>query len=293
MIVGDVLSASEIARLPEGMHHSGPPTRWAAMTRPSQALHSFLEAPVHDGSDLLICDVAGGRVLRLSGDDWSVEHQYDGAPHAMRLIGGRAIVADYWHGLIEMTGQDTWRLLHAGPDGARFLGLSDMALAPDGAIWLTDSGRSSQADPVGSLYRVPPDLSAPQRAATGIAYPNGVALSPDGAWVYVAETRANAVQRLSSTLPDNGLPMRGVHLHLSGGLGPDGLAIGPQGHLAVAQAQAGRAFVFDHLGDPIATIRLPQGTWTTSVAFDPDGRLLIVEAERGAIWAADPPEPMQ
>ena len=57
---------------------------------------------------------------------------------------------------------------------------------------------------------------------------------------------------------------------MSGGLGPDGLATNNQGWLTVAQAQAGRAYVFDALGDLIAEVRLPEGLWTTSVTFHPD-----------------------
>ena len=60
---------------------------------------------------------------------------------------------------------------------------------------------------------------------------------------------------------------------------------------AVAQAQAGRAYVFDALGDPVAEVRLPEGLWTTSVAFHPDrpGRLYIVDAQFGAVFTCDLP----
>ncbi len=85
--------------------------------------------------------------------------------------------------------------------------------------------------------------------------------------------------------------MVGVFAHLAGGLGPDGLATNSQGWLAVAQAQAGRAFVFDAMGDLLANIHLPQGLWTTSVTFHPENsnRLYIVDAQMGAIYTADLP----
>ena len=110
-----------------------------------------------------------------------------------------------------------------------------------------------------------------------------MALSPDGRFVYVAATRANAVWRLLADAPDPVWPMVGVFLHLSGGLGPDGLAVDAGGRIAVAQAQAGRVYLFDALGDPLADIRLPD-PWTTSVAFGPDQHLYIVEARQGAVW---------
>jgi gluconolactonase len=122
-----------------------------------------------------------------------------------------------------------------------------------------------------------------------VPYPNGIALSPDGALAYVAATRANAVWRFGTALPEQGPPMAGTYVRLSGGLGPDGLAVDAAGRLAVAHAQAGRAFVFDALGDPLVEIRLPEGLWTTSVAFPPAERdtVYIVEAQTGSVYVAD------
>ena len=66
------------------------------------------------------------------------------------------------------------------------------------------------------------------------------------------------------------------------------IAVHPRGFVAVAHARAGRAWVFDPLGDPVARVRTPGGTWTTSVAWHPDGRrLAIVDAETGSIYFAD------
>ena len=60
----------------------------------------------------------------------------------------------------------------------------------------------------------------------------------------------------------------------------------------MAQAQAGRAYVFDALGDPVADVRLPEGLWTTSVTFHPDKqtRLYIVDAQTGTVVTADIPD---
>jgi gluconolactonase len=279
--------------LPDALHLRGAPSRWAAMTRPGKALHSFLEAPVPDGAGgWFLCDVAGGRVLRVTeAGAWTVEHDLGSPAHAMRILpDGRRIGADYDRGLVEITGPREARLLWDAGAEARFLGLSDMALAPDGCLWITDSGRSSLSDPSGSVWRWD-GASAPRRVLAGLPYPNGVALSPDGAFAYVAMTRGNALWRLGTALPAAGAPMAGVFLHLGGGLGPDGLAVNPWGWIAVAQAQAGRAYVFDALGDPVADVRVTGGLWTTSVAFDPadPARLLIVEAQAGALHVAHLP----
>lgn len=290
-----IIRATAFARLPDAHRHAGPPSPWAEMTRPGQQMHSFLEgAFIDDDGALWLSDVPYGRVFRVMPDgNWQLMHHDVGEPHAMRIAAdGRKIAVDYSRGLVELTGLNASKVLTNGPPATPFLGLSDMTFAPDGALWFTDSGRTSLSDPRGRVWR---------RAADGglrlvldcVPYPNGISLSPDGAWVYVAATRANAVWRFSSRLPAAGPPMVGTFLHLSGGLGPDGLACNVDGWVAVAQAQAGRAYVFDSLGDVIAEVRLPEGMWTTSVAFHParPRELYIVEAQHAAVFVADIPEP--
>lgn len=288
------LTAEPAFRLPEELRHKGEPSAWARMTRPGQAIHSFLEAAFFDeGRSLWLSDVPYGRVLRVSPKGaWEVMHRFDGEPHAMRIApDGRHIAADYRHGLIELTGHDSYEVLTNGLAGQPFLGLSDMCYGADGALWFTDSGRTSLSDQRGRVYCM---------SATGemrlllecVPYSNGICLSPDGAWLYVAATRANQVWRLSTRLPERGQPMAGTFLQLSGGLGPDGLATNARGWLAVAQAQAGRAYVFDALGDEIAEVRLPEGLWTTSVTFHPDEqtRLFVVDAQTGTVFTIDIPD---
>lgn len=256
-------------------------------------MHSFLEAAFFDDDHYLwLSDVPHGRVFTVSPDgEWTVEHQIEGEPHAMRLAPeGRRIAVDYRHGLIELTGPDSFNVLSTGTEGQPFLGLSDMSYGPDGTLWFTDSGRTSFSDPTGRVYCLSPDGDL-RLVLDCVPYSNGICVSPDGAWVYVAATRANQVWRFASRLPKTGQPMVGTFLHLSGGLGPDGLATNDHGWLAVAQAQAGRAYVFDALGDPVADIRLPQGLWTTSVTFHPDDQTLlyIVDAQTGTVFTSEIP----
>ena len=288
------LTAKPAFQLPEEYRHKGEPSSWAKMTRPGQPMHSFLEAAFFDADrNLWLSDVPYGRVFCISPDgDWKVVHQIEGELHAMRIApDGRHISVDYHHGLIELTGSGGFDVLSTGIGDQPFLGLSDMTYAPDGALWFTDSGRTSLSDPGGRVYQLSP-AGELRLVLDCVPYSNGICLSSDGGWVYVAATRANQVWRLSSRLPESGQPMVGTFLQLSGGLGPDGLASNTRGWLAVAQAQAGRAYVFDALGDPIADVRLPEGLWTTSVAFHPDNQtcLYIVDAQTGTVFTADIPD---
>ncbi|RPE66521.1 gluconolactonase [Pacificibacter maritimus] len=284
------LTATLWTELPDALHHTGEPSPWAKMTRPGLQMHSFLEAAFFDAdNNLWLSDVPYGRVFKITpSGQWTTVHQIDGEPHAMRIApDGRHIAVDYKHGLIELTGKADFDVISTGEP--EFLGLSDMTYGADDALWFTDSGRSSLSDPTGRVYRWQDDKL--RLVLDCVPYSNGIAVSPDNAWVYVAATRANQVWKFSTRLPEIGSPMVGTYLQLSGGLGPDGLACNSLGWLAVAQAQAGRAYVYDPMGDLIADIRLPRGAWTTSVTFDPldPYRLIIVDAQFAGVFTCNIP----
>jgi gluconolactonase len=288
-----ILVATPFTRLPAAMRHSGEPSRWAKMTRPGQSMHSFIEGAFFtDDGTLWLTDVPYGRIFRVDPDgNWRVTHQYEGEPHSMRFdTDGRPMITDYSLGLIKLEGTNTVETI-AGSRDQEFMGLSDMCFAPDGSLWFTDSGRTSISDPSGRVYVRRTDGQI-RLVLSNVPYSNGIAASQDGEQIYLSATRANQIWRFSATLPDEGPPMVGVFQQLSGGLGPDGLAVNALGWLAVAQAQAGRAYVFDALGDPLAVVHLPEGLWTTSVAFNPVSpkRLIVTEAQYGVVYAADIPD---
>jgi len=286
------ISAEVFATLPASLHYRGEPNDWVRVTRPGQKLHSFLEGPVFDADGNLWCvDVPYGRIFHVDRRaQWTLAHQSDGQPHGLaRLPDGTFAVADYRHGLTRFDpARDTVASICEGVNSERFRGLGDITRAQNGDLWFTDPGRSSLSDPSGRLFRLREGASTPDVMLANVPYPNGVALSPDGRFVYLAATRANAVWRLLADAPDPVYPMVGVWVQLSGGLGPDGLAVNADGFVAVAHGQAGRAWVFDAVGDPVARVRTPGGSWTTAVAWHPDGaRLAIVEAQTGSIYVAD------
>ncbi len=277
-------------RLPTALHHIGSPSAWARMTRPGETMHSFLEGIVFDDNDCMwLADVPYGRIFKVNpAGTWTLVHADDGEPHSLRpLADGRFAVVDYSKGLQAFDPKSN-RLEPLATDfnGRPFLGLSDLTVSSKGDIWFTDSGRTSLSDPRGALYCRQADgkLSC---LLEMIPYPNGVVLSPGEDLVYVAVTRANAVWRLKTNGAETP-PMVGLYVQLSGGLGPDGLAMSHNGFLAVAHAQAGRALVFDPRGDMIAEIRTPLGTTTTSVAFDRHNNLYIVEAQSGSVYKSPP-----
>jgi gluconolactonase len=286
--------ATLFTRLPERLHFRGEPTPWVRLTRPGERLHSFLEGPCFDAKgDLWLVDVPHGRIFRVTPEgDWHVALEYEGEPHALRPRGdGTFLVADHKLGLLAFDPEGgKVDILIDRVESGPFRGLGDLAVAPNGDVWLTDPGRSSLSDPTGRVLRLRKDARKLEIVLPTVPYPNGIALSPDCKLVYVSATRANAVWRFLADAPDPGWPMAGTFIQLSGGLGPDGLAVDTNGRLAVTQAQAGRLYLFDTLGDPVATILTPGGLWTTACAFSPDqSSIYILEARTGGIYRSTLP----
>ena len=286
------IDADIFATLPSALHFRGEPNEWVRVTRPGARLHSFLEGPTFDDDGALWCvDVPYGRIFRIDRDgEWTVAHAGDGQPHGLAKLDGAAFaVADYRLGLMRFdVAGGTMTPICEGVNAERFRGLGDITRARNGDLWFTDPGRSSLSDPTGRVFRLRNGAKAPDLVLANVPYPNGIGTSPDGRLVYLAATRANAVWRLLADAPDPVYPMVGTWVQLSGGLGPDGIAVHPNGCVAVAQGQAGRAHVFDPLGDLLARVRTPGGLWTTSVAWFPDQRrLAIVDAQTASIYVAD------
>jgi gluconolactonase len=284
----NIITAKLWSKLPKHFHYKGEPTPWVQMTRPGQSLHSFLEGPCFDEHDnMWLVDVPYGRIFRINKDGkWHLHKTYDGEPHSIKAKkDGTFILTDYQNGLLEYDGIDHFNALAVGHDGDPFKGLSDLTIAPNGDVWITDSGRTSLSDPTGNVFRYKTDGEL-VHVLENVPYPNGIALSPDGKFVYVAATRANAVWRLMADYPDKKWPMVGTYIQMTGGLGPDGLAVHENGNLAVAHAQAGRAYVYNIFGDTVAQIELPEGMWVTSLIFKKD-TLYIVEAQTGSIYTVE------
>ena len=85
----------------------------------------------------------------------------------------------------------------------------------------------------------------------------------------------------------------GLFIQMSGGIGPDGMAMDAEGNLAVAHARAGTVWLFSPIGEPVVRVRSPAGLATTNIAYGGgDGRTLyIVESETGSILTARMPVP--
>jgi gluconolactonase len=153
-------------------------------------------------------------------------------------------------------------------------------------LYFTDQGLTGLHDPTGRVFRVRASGEV-TCLLDNVPSPNGLVLNRDETALFVAVTRGNCIWRVPF-LRDGGIAKVGLYIQLSGGGGPDGIALDEDGRLLVCHVGLGSVWVFDTLGEPVARIKSGVGSFTTNLAFGwPDrGTLYIAEAYSGTILKA-------
>jgi gluconolactonase len=254
---------------------------------------SFLEGPSFDRAGNLYCvDLIFGRIFCVdTKGKFHVVAEYDGAPNGLKIHrDGRLFVADRRHGIIVIN-PATKRIQHILEryDLEPFKGPNDLVFSPAGDLYFTDQGMSDLVNATGRVFRLRADGRL-DLLLDKLPSPYGIALDPSGRVLYVALTRANSIIRVP-VLADGRLSRVLNFIQLSGGGGPDGIAVDSEGGLAVAHPLLGAVWLFDSRGQPTLRVNLCRGILGTNVAYGgPDGRrLYITEAETGTIQVADVP----
>ncbi|WP_426959367.1 SMP-30/gluconolactonase/LRE family protein [Muricoccus radiodurans] len=291
----ETIMAEVFATLPDHFRKPVTPER-AASGRSVPTQGCFLEGPSFDrDGNLYVTDIPFGRIFRISpSGDWTLVAEYDGEPNGLKIHkDGRIFVADYANGIMLLdpgTGRVTPLL--TGYKAEHFKGVNDLVFARNGDLYFTDQGQTGLQDPSGRVYRLRAADGRLERLADNIPSPNGLVLNGAENTLYVAVTRANAVWRLPIT-PDGSVLRMGMFIQLSGGRGPDGMAMDEADGLAVAHPDIGAAWIFDHRGEPRFRVQSPRSDVVTNLAYGgPENRTLhIVDSVAGCILTAELPVP--
>jgi gluconolactonase len=167
-------------------------------------------------------------------------------------------------------------------DGEALFKPNDLAFDLAGNLVFTCPG-DSRTEPTGYVCCLKPDGDV-RRVASGFYFPNGLAFSPDGRHLIVAETRRQRIWRgrwdAERALWLAPRPWASV----GGTIGPDGMAFAKDGRLYVAIYSGGAMKVVGTDGEVEEVIPVP-GANPTNCAFDPSGALglVITEAETGRL----------
>ncbi len=273
--------------MPDRFRRTGGTSSWANANRGGAPTDSFLEGPVFDAKgNLFVTDVAYGRIFRIDpAGAWDLVAEYDGEPNGMKFLNERELlITDYRNGLVACdvaTGKTREYLGHRNSES--FKGVNDLTFDALGNLYFTDQGQTGMHDPTGRVYRLSRDgrLDA---LLTNAPSPNGVVLSPDGKFLFVAMTRGNCVWRMP-LLADGSVSKAGQFFTSYGPSGPDGLAMDAAGRLIVCNPGLGWAWVLNGRAEPVEILRTAPGTSLTNVAFGGAGlhTLYFTDSTRGAI----------
>jgi gluconolactonase len=290
-----LIETSVFARLPEQYKTSDESNEWVAGQPIGMPARSLLEGPSFDREGILHCvDAPNGRIFRVTREgEFHLLAEYDGWPNGLKFHrDGRIFVADYKNGIMlldPVRGGVTPYLVRANLE--RFKAVNDLFFAANGDLYFTDQGMTGLQDPTGRVFRVRANGEV-TCLLDNIPSPNGLVMNREESVLYVAVTRANAVWRVP-LLRDGRISKVGTYIQLSGGGGPDGLALDDAGRLAIAHVGFGTVWLFDRLGEPMVRIRSCTGIHTTNVAFGwPDRTTLyITEADSATILKAELDQP--
>ena len=160
-------------------------------------------------------------------------------------------------------------------DGRRFNAPNDLVVDAAGGIWFTDPayGRKPDELEIGqeAVYWVSPDRATVTRVADMLRRPNGIAFSPDGKTLYVADRDAD----LTYAYPVEG-PGRLGPRRTFADTGSDGFAVDARGNLYVTP-KADHVRVFAPSGRKLGEIPLPAPP--SNVTFGgPDRKTLFITA---------------
>jgi len=162
---------------------------------------AFAEGPIFDSHGNLYFvnyDVLGTLGRRTPDGTVSVWVHTGGQANGLKVDGqGNIVVADYGGKRILRVHPVTRQIevLTRECAGRPYRGPNDVCLDRAGNIYFTDPTDSSKDNPIGAVYRI--QMSAANavekvtRLAEGLAFPNGLAVSPDQRRLYVAESGTN------------------------------------------------------------------------------------------------------
>jgi len=289
------IPARVFARIPEKLGVRDRKSIWVDTQMHGAPTPTFLEGPSFDrAGNLFVVDIPWGRIFKITpSGDVSVAAEYDGEPNGLKFHkDGRGFIADHRNGLMVFDPRSgKVEPYFDRPMLQRFKGTNDLVFASNGDIYFTDQGQTGLQDPTGRLYRLRTNGQL-DCILDNVPSPNGLVLNADENVVFLAVTRDNAIWRVP-LMKDGTASKVGIFIQMSGGAGPDGMAIDEDENLIVCHVGLGSVWVFSPQGEPLYRIKSCAGLATTNCAFGGPERktLFITESRAGTVLKAQLPVP--
>ncbi len=199
---------------------------------------------------------------------------------------GRLIACDYGHHRVTRTEKDGKITVLADRfEGKRFNSPNDVVVKSDGSIYFTDPSYGCRPEDreldYKGVFRIKPDGNV-DLLVKDFDMPNGLCFSADESKLYIADSSKRAHIRVFDVAKDGTLSGGKVFATLVNQGVPDGMKIGPEGHLYSSAAPG--VLVYDRSGKLVETIPVPEVA--TNLAWGgKDGKTLYITAQTGVYRA--------
>jgi gluconolactonase len=170
---------------------------------------------------------------------------------------GQLIACDFKGGrLLKMDLKNyTLETLVAGFNGEKFNRPNDLAFDPKGVLYFTDPKSYDKNNRDGVVYSYNPETKELKKAFEGLAFPNGIAFSNDGKFLFVCESAMERIVKLPVNA-DGSLGGLIEFIKLPGG-DPDGIAFDENGNLYAAHFGGKAIYVINTEGRIIEKLSAP------------------------------------
>ena len=264
---------------------------WGDANQGGREIDSFLEGPVFDAQgNLYVTDIPFGRVFRIDPKgEWELIAQWEGEPNGMKFMNARELlIADYMNGLMLLdiqSGQVRPYLQRRNTES--FKGVNDLTFDSAGNLYFTDQGQTGLHDPTGRVYRFS-KAGKLDLLLSNVPSPNGIVLSNDERFLFVAATRGNCVWRMPLQT-DGSVSKTGQFFTSYGPSGPDGLALDAQGHLFVANPGLGYVWMLNARAEVVQVLQGSPSHSLTNLAFGGAERrsVFVTDSTAGTIGVAE------
>ncbi|SCW61040.1 gluconolactonase [Sphingobium faniae] len=209
-----------------------------------------------DGRNALVAELGGGPNGAAIGPDGAVYVCNNGGGFDCALKDGHLQIAfapeRHIGGSIQRVDLESGAVtsLYTHCDGHPLLAPNDIVFDANGGFWFTDHGTSApDAKTYGGLYYALPDGGMIRRVRTGLLSPNGIGLSPDGRWLYWADTLSARLWRAeivaAGRLADHGGAPGEVVATAPGHIMLDSLAVEADGRICIGSIIRGGITIVD------------------------------------------------
>jgi sugar lactone lactonase YvrE len=228
----------------------------------------------HDGA-LWVCDWMAGEVLRFdSHGGRAIVHRVEGFPFSIDWLPDGRLVATTTSGVrVEAPGA-------LAPYGAPGQGWNEIVVAPAGHVFVNEAGFDLMAgeDPrPGTIAVVTPDGGS-RVVAEDMWFPNGMAITADGAMLICAESYAHRLTAFDIAA-DGSLTGRRVWAQLEADCYPDGICLDEDGMAWYADVPNRRCVRVAAGGTVHDVVEVDRGAFACMLGGE-TGRTLFVVANR-------------